>query len=268
MRILVALLVTLASRGSAADPRALPMTYSTETVSAGSTELELFVDLVPLRAISPTTTEETSYLASAFQLELGVGLAERLDLGLYATLVPSVGDQLAGTGQFPALGTGLKQRLRYTVNETPGQWPIDVGVYGEVAENEREIEVEVKLLLERRAGRLRLAANLSAGHEWYFSGQREWEVSPSAGATLELTSRYHVSIEGFLRGEYPQNPRPEQRMFGLGPHVYAGPAVALAFDKAWWSFGAYLRLTEGGHDLEPGEPYGRAWLRSAVGIDL
>ena len=270
MRKPALLLIVLAATAARANPRALPMTYTTDTLPAGDAELELFVDLMPLRALSPATTEETSYLASAFQLELEVGLAERLELALYATLVPSLGDQLAGTAPVAGIGNGLKQRLRYTLNDEPDSWPVvgNAGVYVELAENEREIEIESKLVLERRFERLRVAANVSLEYELYFSGQREWVVNPSAGATYEITPRVHVGLDGFLRAEYPQSPAPAMRTFGLGPHAYAGPAVLVVLDKVWWSLGAYARWTGVGHDLEPGEPYGRVWLRSAVGFDL
>ena len=270
MRGAAAFLITVAAGAAHANPRPLPMTYTTDTQTEGNAELELYVDMVPLRALSPMTTEETSYLASAFQLELEIGLAERFELGLYATLVPSLGDQLAGTAQVPGAGNGLKQRLRYTINEEPDAWPVigNAGVYLELSENEREIEVEAKLLLMRRFDRVRVAANLAVEYELYFSGQREWVLSPSAGVTYELSALLHLGLDGFLRAEYPQNPPPAMRTFGLGPHTYVGPAVLLAFEKVWWSVGAYARLTGGGHDLEPGEPYGRVWIRSVVGFDL
>jgi hypothetical protein len=44
--------------------------------------------------------------------------------------------------------------------------------------------------------------------------------------------------------------------------------VLFSFDKAWWAVGVYARLSGAGHDLEPGEPYGRVWLRSVIGFDL
>src|SRR5262245_15820323 len=139
-----AVLVLLVTAGAAqANPRPLPMTYTTDTLAPGAAELELFSDLVPLRAISPTTTEPTTYLASSFQLELEIGLVDRLELGLYATLAPSLGDQLASTTLVPGAGNGLKQRLRYTFAE-PGAWPVDTGAYLELVENEREIEIEAK----------------------------------------------------------------------------------------------------------------------------
>lgn len=264
------LAVLVATTAAEANPRPLPMTYTTDTTAPGHAEFELFGDLVALRALSPTTTEETSYLASAFQIEIEIGLTERLELGLYATWVPTFGDQLAGTALFPGVGNGLKQRLRYRINEERDAVPVvgNIGVYGEITENEREIELEAKVLLERRVGLLRIAANLSAEYELYFNGQREWVLNPSAGATYEITPQYHVGLDGFLRSEYPTNPAPAVRTFGLGPAVYAGPAVLLAFEKVWWSFGAYARLSGIGHDLEPGEPWGRLWLRSVVGFDL
>lgn len=272
MRIAAALLSVAALHVAPADanPRRLPMTYTTDTQPPGGAELELFVDMIPLRAISPTTTEETSYLASAFQVELEIGIAERLELGLYATFVPSLGDQLAGTAQFPGVGNGMKQRLRYTINPEPDTVPVigNAGVYLELAENEREIEIEAKLLVEKRLDRWRIAANLSAEYELYFSGQREWVLNPSAGVSYEFATPYHVGLDGFVRAEYPTNPAPADRTFGLGPHVYVGPAALIAWGKLWWSVGAYARLTGTGHDLEPGEPYGRVWLRSIVGFDL
>ncbi len=266
-RLVVAAMLAAASAAHA-NPRALPFTYTTDTVAADAVELELFADLVPLRAISATTTEETTYLASEFQVELEIGLTDRLELGLYLTWVPTFGDELANPALLPGAGNGLKQRLRYRLADEADAWPVNVGLYGELTENEREIEIEAKVLLDRRFDRLRVAANLSAEYELYFSGQREWVLNPSAGASYELTPRYHVGIDGFMRGEYPTSPRPPARTFGLGPHVYAGPTLLLSLPKVWWSVGAYARLTSVGHDLAPGEPYGRIWVRSAIGFDL
>jgi hypothetical protein len=266
MRVLGLIGVFVASVAHA-NPRPLPFTYTSDTLPAGGVELEQYVDLTPLRAISPTTTMPETYLASAFQTEIEIGLRDRLELGLYLTYVPDFGAALANQAQFAGAGTGLKQRLRYMLAD-PGAWPIDVGVYGELVENEREIELEAKLLLQMRFDRLRVAANLSAEYELYFSDQRELVVNPSLGATYELTPRVHLGVETWLRGEYPTNPAPGMRTFGLGPHVYAGPALLASFGKLWWTVGVYARVTEMSHDLTPGEPYGSVWARSLIGYEL
>lgn len=261
------LLAAALATPAAANPRALPFTYTSDTLPAGEVEIEQFVDMVSLRALSPATALEETYLGSAFQTEIEIGLCHRLELGLYLTYAPVFGEAYANQTQIAGAGTGLKQRLRYMFAD-PGAWPIDLGVYGELVENEREIELEAKLLLQRRFDRVRIAANLTAEYELYFSKEREIVIAPSAGVTYEVSPRLHVGLEGFLRGEYPTNPKPAVRTFGLGPQAYAGPTFMYNFGKLWWSFGLYTRVTEISHDLIPGEPYGRMWLRSVIGYDL
>jgi hypothetical protein len=262
-------LLVLALLGGAAhaNPRPLPMTYTTDLLAPRAAELELYVDMTPLRAISPPTAAAESYLASAFQAELEIGLTPRLELGLYLTFAPDYGEAYANQTRPAGTGTGMKQRLRAALAD-PGEWPVDVGLYGELVENEREIELEAKLLLHRRFGALRVAANLSAEYELYFTKQREWVVNPSAGASYELTPAVHLGVEAWMRGEYPTHPRPASRTFGLGPHAYVGPTLLMSFGKVWWTLGLYGRVTEPSHDLQPGEPYGRVWARSLIGYDL
>jgi hypothetical protein len=262
--VLLCLAATAAT--SEANPRALPFTYTTDTLPEGKVEIEQYVDLVPLRAISPSSLPQW-YLPSAFQTEIEIGLTDRLELGLYMTFVPDAGEQFASKALFPGTGNGLKQRLRYIFAD-PGAWPIDAGVYGEVVENEREVELEAKVLLQKRFDRLRVAANVSGEYELYYSKQREIVLNPSLGVTYEITPSFHLGIDSWLRGEYPRNPKPAMRTFGLGPAAYVGPAVMTNFGRLWWAVGAYVRVTDFSHDLQPGEPYGPIYVRSMIGYDL
>lgn len=251
---------------AAANPRPLPFTYTTETLPPGGVEIEQFADLTPLRALSPTTGAPVWYLGSQFQTEIEIGLVSRLELGVYFTYVPNFDpERLSQTAQMTE-GNGLKQRLRYTF-ATPGEWPVDVGVYGELAENDHELELEGKLLLQRRFGKLRVAANLWAEYEIEFGKAHDVVLDPSAGATYEITPAFHVGLDGWLRSEYP-SPAPASRTFGLGPVVYVGPALLYDFGKIWWSVGAYGRVTDVDHTMQPGEPYGPVWFRSMIGYSL
>jgi hypothetical protein len=263
----VATLGLLASASASANPRALPFTYTTDTLAKGGVEIEQYVDLTLLRAFSSSSTVVEWYLPSAFQTEIEIGLADRLELGLYMTFVPDPGEQFASKAVFPGTGNGLKQRLRYIFAD-PGTLPIDLGVYGELVENEREIELETKVLVQRRFDRLRFAANVSGELELYFTGQRELVMNPSLGATYEITPKLHVGIDSWLRGEYPRNPPPSKRTFGLGPQAYVGPAVMTSFGKLWWAVGAYVRVTQTSHHVQISEPYGPLYVRSMIGYDL
>ncbi|HEY1547886.1 MAG TPA: hypothetical protein VGG28_08700, partial [Kofleriaceae bacterium] len=166
-----------------ANPRALPFTYTTDTLAPGQVEFEQTVDLVPLNAVSttastaPGTNGNAAYLASQFLTEFEIGVAPRLELALYLTFVPTVNGNVIEPQSQAIMpeGNGSKQRIRYTLAD-PGLWPIDVGVYGELSENEHELEFEGKVLLQRRFGALRVAANLWAEYEFYFARQGDGSI--------------------------------------------------------------------------------------------
>jgi hypothetical protein len=262
------LLALLASSTSYANPRALPFTYTTDTLPAGQAELEQTVDLVPLRGDNVSSGARTWYLGSAFQTELEIGLCDRLELALYFTMAPAIAN-LTNTATMPDTN-GIKQRIRY-IFAPQGEWPVDVGVYGELSENEHEVELEGKILLQRRFDKLRIAANIWTEYEFEFDEghiERDLVLHPTLGATYEVTPKLHVGLDSWMRGEYPQTSSPVARTFGLGPEYYVGPSVMMSFNKVWWTVAAYVRVSDFNHELQEGEVYGPVWFRTMVGYDL
>jgi hypothetical protein len=256
----------LASVEAAANPRPLPFTYQHEQLPEGGTEVEQFVDFTPVRARSQTSGDPVWFGLTQFQTEFEHGLTSRLELGLYFMFSPGAGTGFADLPTPPG-GTGAKQRLRYQLAPS-GFWPIDVALYGEVAENEREIELEAKVILQRRFDKLRLIANLTAEHEFYFDGRSDFVAAPSAGVTFEASPAVQPGIEWWMTAEYPEQDPPKGRPFQLGPHHYVGPALMLQFGNLWWTTGAYLRLDARSHRLVPGESYGSLWARTMIGFNL
>jgi hypothetical protein len=248
------------------NPRALPFTYQHEQSEAGGMEIEQYIDFSPVRARPASSASPLWYGLTQFQTEFEFGLTDRLELGLYVTMVPAASSGIADIPR-GAEGTGLKQRLRYKLADT-GAWPIDVALYGELVENEREVELEGKIILQRRFGLARLIANVTAEDEYYYDGGHDLVLNPSAGLTFELSPSVQPGIEWWMRAEYPQKNAPDPRPFELGPHQYLGPALLLQFGKLWWTNGVYVRLTDTSHTLQIGESYGRFWVRSVIGIEL
>jgi len=249
-----------ASRPAQANPRPLPYTYIYETLPAGDAEVELYADLTPLRAIDANGAPAW-ILASQFQTEIEYGLTDRLELGLYLTLAP-MDPSVMFAPSMPE-GTGVKQRLRYRFADA-GRWPIDLAVYGEVTETEREIELEGKVILQRRLGPFRIAANAWAEREFYFSGAREWVLNPTAGVVLEKWITAQPGIEYWMHAEHADGGG-----WVVGPEHYLGPTMILQFGKIWWSNGFYFRLN--GLTTPPigsGDPYGAVWARTIVGISF
>ncbi len=252
--------ITVPSRPARATPRPLPFTYIYETLPAGDAEVELYADLTPLRAIDANGAP-ARYLGVQDQLEIEYGITDRLELGLYLTLAP-VDTGLMFAPDMPE-GTGVKQRLRYRFAEA-GRWPLDLAIYGEVTETQREVELEAKVILQRRLGPLRIAANAWAERELYFRGAREWVANPTAGVVFEKWIRVQPGVEYWMRAEHADGGG-----WVVGPQQYLGPTVLLQLGKLWWSNGFYFRL-DGltTPAIGSGLPFGPVWARTIVGISF
>jgi hypothetical protein len=261
------LIFALVFVGSAAHatPRTFPFTYNYETLPEGSAELEIYGDISPVKALSASTGAPAWYGATQFQAELEYGLLDRLELGLYVTFVPRPGDSLTQVATLTE-GNGLKQRLRLRLAEA-GEWPVDIGLYGEVAENDSEVELEAKVIVQRRIGKVRAVANLWGEREFYYTPEKDWVLNPTLGAAYEISPKVQPGIEGWMRVEFPDS-APSPRPFNVGPHVYAGPTLLLNFGRIWWSNGIYLRCSNFGRSPAPGDSFGAVWARSIVGFDL
>jgi hypothetical protein len=257
---------------SNATPRPLPFTYTYDTLGEGETEIEQYVDLTPVKAISTFSGNPVWYTATQFQTEFEHGISDRLELGLYAAFMPSPGEAYTNTATLTE-GTGFKERLRLRLAEE-GELPIDVALYGELVEYTTEFEIEAKVILEKRFGRLRVAANAWAEREFYYSvNQRDWVLNPTVGATYQVTPSFHAGIEYWMRVEFP-DPAPAVRPFSVGPNQFLGPALMFSFGNLWWSTGIYARVNAVGRTAlpnnatQPPDDYGPIWARTVIGMEL
>jgi hypothetical protein len=258
--LLATVLLTAAPRAARATPRPLPFTYIYETLPAGSAEIELYTDLVPLHVSDDLTGNPAWTLGAQFQTEIEYGITDRLELGLYLDFAPT-NPAFSNLPTMPE-GTGIKQRLRYRFADA-GQWPVDLAVYGELVELTNLFEIEAKVILQRRLGPFRFAANLWFEREYAYSGENEWEFNPAAGVVLEKWINVQPGIEYWMRSEFDDD--------AFDSDHFLGPTCMLQFGKIWWSTGAYVHLNKV-HAPAPvpgvaGEPFdGPVWFRTIVGI--
>lgn len=247
-----------------ATPKPLPFTYGADTNPRGQGEVEQYVDLVPVMALDSNAAPRHA-IATELLTEVEYGLTKSVELGLYATTVP----QPAGYLAMPSLieGNGSKQRIRWRLAD-PGDWPVDVALFGEVAETSSELELEWKVILDRRFGPVRLLANAWFEYEMYFGGRREWVFNPTAGLTVQATPNVTPAIEWWMRAEVRADAS-EPASFQAGPHQYVGPTLRLMFGNFFWTTGPYLRISDFGRVLVPCvDSYGPVWFRSLVGYSF
>src|SRR5450432_326486 len=232
---------SMLARSASATPRPLPFTYPYETLAEGELEIEQYIDVTPVKAISVEGGTEAWLNIYRMQTEFEYGITDRLELGLYLQYAPRINESYNAVPSYPE-GNGLKQRLRLRLADA-NEWPVDVSVYGEIVELDTDIELEAKINLQKRLGMARIMLNLTGEREFYFDGRKDWVLAPSGGVTYEITPSIHPGIEYWMNAEFPDGqvgPRP----FGNGPHHYVGPAFMFNFGKLWCSTGAYYRLSD------------------------
>lgn len=251
-----------------ATPRPLPFTYPPQTLPERTLELEQYADVTPVRVEreTDTGTEAVASLRSILQTELEYGVTDQIEVAWYFEFRQNASPS-------PVLRFhGVKQRVRFAL-APPGVWPIDVGLYFEAGEAHNEVELEQKILLGRRFGRLGLFTNLWVEQEYYFQDD-DWKYvyNPTFGATFDVSSHVTVGAEYWVRGRFDEEQSdPDVEIGGVptkGPHHYLGPTLLFQRDEVFIAFGAYSRLDGLGESAVVGDPWGKYWFRTLIGIHL
>jgi hypothetical protein len=241
-----------------ANPHPLPFTYPYETSAKGAVEIEQYADVTPVRVareLPDGTLEGVWSMGSALTTELEYGITDRLELGWYFAFKQEASLDPALTFD------GLKQRLRLRLAEA-GEWPVNVGLYFEIAELHDELELEEKILLSRRFGALNVATNLWIEQEYIIPDDEvEHIYNPTLGASYELSPAFSLGLEYWLRGHFGER-------FADDSRHYLGPTVMLQSGETWLSLGAYLRLDHFSRDAVVDDQYGKVWFRAIIGLGL
>ena len=262
-------ILLLASTQANATPRVLPFTYPYETLPSGKLEVEQYADIVPVqveRENDDGTLDGVTGMRYVLQTELEYGLTDRVEVAWYFTF------RQGATADTPFLRfAGMKQRVRVRLAEA-GEWPVDVGLYGEIAELHDEFEFEEKILLAKRFGAFAVLANLWVEQEWYFqTGDTKYIFNPTVGASYEITPRFFAGFEYWARGRFDSADDDTMSSSSDAPTAtrhYAGPTFLAQRGDIFVSLGVYLRLDGLGESAVVNDQYGKIWIRSLIGIEL
>ena len=268
--ITAALAVLAVPAMAAANPRPLPFTYPYETLPEGGIEVEQYLDATPVRTLvdgadgRPQSVFDQRY---GVQTELEYGITDHLELGAYLVFEQDPNERNGALGF-----DGTKQRLRYRFAEE-GELPVDVAIYGELAEFHDEIEFEEKVILGKRFGNLRLMANLWVEQEVERGNSDVGFVyNPTLGATYQVDPRLWLGVEGWAHGyfndEASQATPGTPEAFNAKTHVFVGPAISLQFGRVWASVAPYFRLDDMARAAQIGDQYGKVWVRGVLGVEL
>ncbi|MGE5177534.1 MAG: hypothetical protein ACM3PF_00425 [Bacteroidota bacterium] len=236
-----------------ADGRYFVETYTPYLSPAGELELESWV------------TSRSVENATAWDLrqEVEYGVSSRLTAAAYLNLSQPAGGSLQL--EAPSL------ELIYALSK-PGRIPGDPALYLETSASGDETELEPKLLLAHRTGRLMSALNLVGEFEFRHNDeellqngdvlQRQWAWKVAGGTAYEIASKFSAGAEFRYESEYANfGPR-------SGNALSLGPVLNAEAGKAHISVGMLRRLHgETAHGGDP-DDLERTQLRAIVGFEL
>jgi hypothetical protein len=258
-RVLQAVLVIAASAATAAaSERHFTYTYESSVLRPGGREIE------PWNTFRLGKSDFYSRLDTRLEAELG--LTDRLQTSLYLNFKAVAADTPLGrtsTTELQGISSEWKLKLSDPVADRAG-----VALYGELSAGPSEVELEGKLILDRRVGRLLGALNLVAEHEWNFDEpemKRETAFEVDAAACWFLTPRLTAGLEIRSHTVVPPGEQPTRSA------LFLGPTVSFAKD-GWWVAASVLpqvralRGASDGHlDLEEHE---RVEVRVLFGLEF
>jgi hypothetical protein len=256
-RVLGVLLVAVAATATASERR-FTYTYESGVLRPGAREIE------------PWSTfrlgKSAFYGRLDTRLEAELGLTDRLQTALYLNLKAVTADTPLGRSsatELEGISSEWKLKLADPVADRAG-----VAVYGELSAGPSEVELEGKLILDKRVGRLLGAVNLVAEHEWELeeSGTaRETALEVDAAACWFLTPRFTAGLEVRSHTVLPPEGEPTRSALFLGPTVsYAREGwwvAATVLPQVWAPKGA----SDGHLDLEEHE---RVEVRLLFGLEF
>ncbi len=256
--IFVALLF-LFPRCALADRRYFVYSYTSFLAPAGDLELETW--------LTARTGKQDSTVHTAWdqRMEFEYAQSDRLTLAGYLNFTQEPGGSLRF--QAPSI------EVIYNLAER-GRAFGDPAFYTELTESGEELEIENKLLMARRSGRLVSALNLISEIEIRHNDEEKlpggetmsshFSGEVSGGVAYEVSPMVAIAMEGRYRTEHPNFGSQAAAIFSLGP------TVNFQSGKVQLAIGSQIQLwgnphTRGRRNLEDFE---KMQVRAILGIEL
>ncbi len=226
---------------SSANERHFTYTYESAVLPPGAREVEVWS--------TARLGREGLYTRFDERVEFEVGLTEHLQTSLYLdfnSVTQRMGGELQSTTNFDGISNEWKYKLMDPVADAFG-----LALYGELGLRPDELELETKLILDKRMGPVLLAANLVLENGLEFETEKtegELAVEVVGGASYFFTPRLSLGLEVRNTNLFPGY---EAWEFSA---LHAGPVVSYTSDTWWVSFTVLpqlpaLKRTEGGGAL-------------------
>jgi len=250
-----AVLLLVLSASAEAGERTLAWTYDTSVLPEGSKELELWS--------TGRFGRPEGYSGFDNRAELELGLGGLLQTSVYLNFGTVYDGPSGTTVQNWSLSNEWKWKLLDPVADVFG-----LALYGEVTVGVSEEELEAKLILDKRVGKLLLALNLIGELEWenLFSGWRHEQVlEASAGGEYALGAGFHLGLEARVNAVW------ETGTGFVGGAFFVGPVLSFVRPTWWLALSVMPQVAGFGNGTVNGlelDEHERLNIRLLAGFDL
>jgi hypothetical protein len=234
--VLVLAGILLAPVVARANERHFSYTYESAVLAPGEKELEVWT--------TGRGGRDTRYTQLDERIEFELGLLPGLQTSMYLNF-SAIGQESAGE-LVKSTNLSVSNEWKWRVLDSTLD-AIGLAFYGEVTAGVDELELEGKLIIDKRIGRFLLAANFVAEQEWEFGvGQtaEELHLDGYLAASYFFTPRFAIGLEAWNANIIAD---------GVWEHsaIFLGPVVSYSGDGWWVTFTFLPQLpafkpTEGG----------------------
>lgn len=200
-----------------ADERPFPYTYTTDVLKKNSRDFELHTNF--------RVGRESFYSKIENRLEYEVGVTDKLQTAFYLNFQNTTTEnQLLNTYDTEFEFEGISSEWIYQVSNKYTNF-MGFAPYVELTLNTREVELETKLLFDKKFGRdFTLALNLNAEYEWGFNPlpektEKELGLEVLLGGSYQASKNFSFGFEARNHSEIPDGEGIEHSSLFLGPNL-------------------------------------------------
>lgn len=208
-----------------ANERRFTHAYETAVLAPGVKELEMSEEAKLGRS--------EAYVGLKHRFELEFGVVKNLQSSIYVNLESTL--KGARSIKESELNWTLASEWKWKLLDAVAD-PVGLGLYGEFTVGYREIELEAKVLLDKRVGPWHAVFNAVGEHEWELTAgapNLENKLEGDLGLIYNFNPRLSAGLELFGHSIFSGEEGYE------GTAFYVGPAVTYA-TEAFWITGSFM----------------------------
>lgn len=200
-----------------ADERPFPYTYTTDVLKKNTRDFELHTNF--------RVGRENYYSRIENRFEYEVGVTDKLQAAFYVNFQNVTSENsLLNTYETEFEFEGISTEWIYQVSNKYTSF-MGFAPYVELTLNTREVELETKLLFDKKLGKdFTLALNLNAEYEWEYNPlpektEKELGLEILLGGSYQATNNFSFGFEARNHSEIPDGKGIEHSSLFFGPNM-------------------------------------------------